>query len=88
MPRKVDGNEGTVEGEGHGVPRVRILGAAMEQHDLGRARAPHERADGAGRGLDVDASNGGVAAPRNAELLGVLVKQAELVVAGRTVHDP
>ena len=42
---KVDRDERTVERERDGVPGVRVLRAAVQQHELGRRRAPTQRAD-------------------------------------------
>src|SRR2546421_1419287 len=83
---KVERGDRTVERECDRVPGVRVLGAAVQEHELGRTPAPHERgdrlidADG-----DLDAADVGRTSPRDAELVGVLAEQAELVV--RVGHD-
>jgi diacylglycerol O-acyltransferase len=81
---KVDGDEGTVEGQRHRVPRVRVLRAPVKKDDLGIGVAPPEGADPA-PGLDLDGltAHRWRTAPWQARLLGVLVKQRELVVVGR-----
>ena len=44
-PGQVDGDQRPSEGHGDGVPRVGVLGAAVEEDQLGRAVAPHQRAE-------------------------------------------
>ena len=41
---EIDGNERALQRQAHGVPRVRVLCASVEQHQLGRARTPAQRA--------------------------------------------
>ena len=84
MAGQVEGDEGPVEGQGHGVPGVGVLGAAVEQHDLRIARAPHEGAHRpARRHLDRTSLHRRRAAPRQARLLGVLAEHPQLVVGSR-----
>ena len=40
MPGQVDGQRGHAEAEDHGVPGVRVLAAAVQEHDLAAARRP------------------------------------------------
>ena len=66
----------------HRVPGVGVLRAAVEEHQLGRTVAPHERAEVAAPGhLDLG-SRRTVGGPvvGQPELRGVLVEQPELVV--------
>ena len=88
VAREIDRGERTIERERDRVPRVGVLCTAVEQHDLGRSRAPEQRAQSPPRRVDDDglASDGGRAVERQAELLGVLVEQPELVVVRRSRH--
>ena len=47
---EVDGDERAAQRHGDGVPRVRVLRAAVQEHELGLAVAPHERAQPAAVG--------------------------------------
>ena len=78
---QVDGHQRAVEGHGHGVPGVGVLGAPVEEHQLGRAVLPHQSAQpSTGTHLDRDTPDGGRRVEAQAVLGGVLVEQAELVV--------
>ncbi len=81
MSGKVDRHERAVERQRDRVPRVRVLRAAVEEHELGVALPPDERAQvPSAFDRDLLAANVGGAVVREAELLGVLVEQRELVV--------
>jgi len=81
VTRKVDGDERAAERHGDGVPGVGVLGTAVQEHQLGRGVAPHERAQpAAGADLDLLPADGGRTVVREAELLRVLVEEPELVV--------
>ena len=45
VAREVDGDERSIQRQRHGVPGVRVLGAAVEEDELGRSLAPHQRAE-------------------------------------------
>ena len=88
VSRQVEGHERPVQGQGDGVPRVRVHRRAVEEDELRRpdVGAPHERAEGpAARQRHVLPSYARRPGPREPELGGVLLEQAELVVRGR-VH--
>ncbi len=87
VARKVDGEDRAVEREGHGVPRVGVLRAAVHEHDLRSFGAPCERADGPGARLDLDAPHGRWPAPWNSEFLRVFVEERELVVHRGSGHE-
>src|SRR5262249_14917265 len=80
-----DRDQRAIERQRDGVPGVRVLCAAVDQHELGVAGAPHERAHPTARAVDDDlfAPDDGASPPRDAELLGILVEQAELVIVHR-----
>lgn len=81
MAREVDGNERPVQQQGDPVPGVGVLGAAVQQDDLGRAVAPGQQAQPpARRHLDKLPARE-PAVPGAAELPGLLVQEGELVVA-------
>ena len=40
VAREVEGDERAAERQRHRVPRVGVLGAAVEEHELGRRRRP------------------------------------------------
>jgi hypothetical protein len=78
---EVDRQRGAPEREHDAVPRVRVLTATVEEHDLGFALAPHDRADALAVGdLDVDAARGERDRAVEPELGRVLVQEPELVV--------
>ena len=81
MTGQVDGDERSVERHRNGVPRVRVLRAAVEEHVLRVVGAPHKRADTPTVGQrHALAANGRWTVVRQPELLRVLVEQPELVV--------
>ena len=81
MAREVQRDERPAEGQRDRVPGVRVLRAAVNQHELGFTVAPDERADLlAASHVDSDPRDRRIAAPRDVELGGVLPEQAELVV--------
>jgi hypothetical protein len=84
---EVDGDEGPVEGERHGVPRVGVLGAAVDEDGDGAGVPPDQRAlrptVGSGHGHPAQRRRAG---PRQAGLAGVVGQEGELVEGGR--HDP
>ena len=88
---QVDGDERPgAQGHGHGVPGVGVLRAAVEQHELGVALAPHQGAEGAARrDLDLLAAHRGRPVVGQPVLGGVLVEQPELVVGHqRSIAHP
>ena len=88
MTRKVEGDEWTVERERDRVPGVSILCAAVHEHELGRRRPPHQRADGAATRVDRHAAHDRRFGPGNPELGRVLGEQREFVVQRGTGHEP
>ena len=86
MAREVDGDERSIEGQGHGVPRVGVLRTPVEQDQLGLTDAPHERAEPPGLDLDALAPHDRWTGEREVELGGILVEQGELVVGRRVGH--
>ena len=86
---QVDGEERAAERERDGVPGVRVLRAAVHQHQLGLpgAGAPEQAGHrAAGVHLDLDALDVGRAVIGDAVFGGVLVEQAELVVGNQPRH--
>ena len=90
---QVDRHERTTERERDGVPGVRVLGAAVDEHDLRLVGAPAQRTDVTGgvrvgsAGLDehLDPFDGRHLGDVEVELGDVLVEQPELVVVVRLV---
>ena len=83
VARQVDGDEWQDERQGHRVPRVRVLRAAVQQDYLGRRVAPDQRGDlpvvGAGQS-DRLATHLWRLVVRDPVLLSILVEHGELVV--------
>src|SRR5262249_8654206 len=77
---KVDRDERQPESEGHRVPGVRVLRAAVDEDEIRSAGTPHQRAEASAGGVDLDPADVGRAGPGDTEFLGVLVEQRELVV--------
>ena len=87
VTRQVDRHERSSERHRHGVPGVGVLGAAVQQHELGRRLTPHERAEPATRRhLDLGPPDDRRAVVGESELLGVLVEEPELVVGDPVDH--
>ena len=84
VARQVDGHQWAVEGQGHGVPGVGVLGTAVEEDELWWARSPDEGRERAAifQG-DLGPAHRGRPGPLDAVVLGVLVEHRELVV----LHD-
>ena len=80
MPGQVDGQRGLAEADDHGVPGVRVLTAAVQEHHPRCSVAELQRADRPG----LDALDGGKRA-RRAGLLGVLAQEGELGKGGQLV---
>ena len=81
VARQVDRDERPVERQRHRVPRVGVLGAAVDQHDLGWALAPHQRAEVAAIGQgDRLPPHRGRPVVGQADLGGVVGEVGELVV--------
>ena len=77
---EVHRHEWPTQREGHGVPRVGVLAASVQEYEFGRLIAPHERTQlAARRHLDRLAPHHR-RLEREPPLLGVLVKEPELVV--------
>ena len=79
---QVDGHQRPVEGQGDGVPGVRVLAPAVEEHQLGRLGSPHQGAQPAA-GRHLHRVRGGRRAARSTvrpASARVLVEQRELVV--------
>ena len=80
---QVDRQQRPVERQGHGVPRVGVLAASVEQDQFRRGLAPHQRTHPpTGRHLTDSAAHGRWPVEGETRLLGVLVEQGELVVGG------
>ena len=81
VPGQVDSDQRAGQGQGNRVPGVRVLSATVQEDQLGIGRTPHDGAQLAPvtqfHGL---APHSRPAVERQAELLGVLVQQAELLV--------
>jgi len=78
---QVDRDERPAERERDRVPRVCVLRTTVEEHELGRPVAPHERAQHvAGTDLDASALHNGWPVVGEADLLGILAEHSELVV--------
>jgi hypothetical protein len=82
---KVDGDDRQSERDDDRVPRVRVLTAAVQEHQLGIAASPYQHAhELVGVDLDLAPFDADVARPEHADLLRVLGEQCELVV-GRVI---
>ena len=87
VAREVDRHQGPVQRQGDGVPRVGVLGAAVEQHELGWGLSPHERGEMATlRHLDALATHGRRALVGDPVLGGVVLEVGELVVGDALDH--
>jgi len=80
MSRKVDRQRGQTKPDDHGVPRLGVLPATVQENHLGRFVAPLDRADRA----RADAPHRRQR-PAHPDLFGVFVKQPELGEAGQVV---
>src|SRR5207244_10265217 len=82
MAGQVDGDQGAAEGERDGVPRVGVLGSAVDQHQLRWSGAPNQRAHGSSAVVNgnVDASYVRRSVVGQPHLGRVLGEQAELVI--------
>src|SRR3954454_65358 len=81
VTRQVERDQRLIERECDGVPRMRVLRPAVEQHDLGRSGSPHERADLlVVSDRDLLAPDRRRTGPRNPKFGRVLLEQRELVV--------
>ncbi len=80
VSRQVDGHQRPVEGQGHRVPGVGVLGAAVQQHQLGRCVTPHQRAHLEARGGRHRGAPDRRRGERQADLGGVVRQHPELVV--------
>jgi hypothetical protein len=86
---QVDGQERAPERQRHRVPRVGVLGPAVDEHDFGRPVAPHEAAHRAPAGeVDLRATDGRRAVPGEPCLFRVLVQHPELVRVHRATIAP
>ncbi len=76
MTGQVDGQERSVQGQSHGVPRVGVLPATVEEDQLRRRIAPHQCTDPApGCHLQCFPAHGGRGVERQPDFLGVLVEE-------------
>lgn len=82
--RQVHGHQGPVEGQGQSVEGVGILGAAVDQDQLGRTIAPHESADLSKSLYRDEAASHARSGTTESPLVEVLVEIPELVVVA---HD-
>ena len=84
---QVDGEQRPTEGQRDRVPRVRVLRAAVEEHELRLTAPPSQRAE---RSTDLDLDplprHDGRTVERQPVLGGVLVEVRELVVGDALDH--
>ena len=80
VSRQVDGDKRPVQGHGHGIPRVRVLPAAVQEDQLRRVGSPHQPAERDFAGRPRFPVHRGPAAPWNSLMRRVGLKKSELVV--------